>query len=310
MRTATVRASVRASVLVVMVGCIHASPPPPPPPPCTPVPIEVVDEAGAPVAGAEVTARASYLLCGPSGLPEGCGGGAGETRSAITGADGIARVCADGPRREYAGQVVMSYGQVFDVSYRDWPGAHVPDDSHRVTIGPPRSAVIEVVPACAGTAHLHVVARSASGEIAGTALPGETRYTLANLGPWTYAIEVVDDRRYGPHERDACPVSRGTLDPRTQHELRLDHSDASIWYRDFGGATATITRLHEQDPIVTATLNASGIAVVSLPTYERVYCVRIEKDDRCAIATIRPGGRTMPNTAGPDLAATCGTCPP
>src|SRR6187455_3118998 len=138
----------RRCAFVVVVGCLRApapSPPPPPPPPCTPVPIEVVDESGAPVAGAEVTARASYMLCGPSGLPEGCGGGGGDPRSAITDAHGIARVCADGPHRAYADQRVMFYGQAFEVSYRDWPVASVPD-AHRVTIGPPRSAVIEVVP--------------------------------------------------------------------------------------------------------------------------------------------------------------------
>jgi hypothetical protein len=302
----------RPCVLVMIAGCIRgtASPPAPLPSPCTPVPIEVVDEADAPVAGAEVTARASYMLCGPSGLPEACGGG-GQTRSATTDAHGIARVCADGPHREYAEQRVMAYGQAFEVSYRDWPVARVPD-SHRVTIGPPRSAVIEVVPACTQTAHVHVVARSVAGrEIAGTPLAGGMRgalYTLANLGPWEYSVETSDDRRYGAHERDACPSSRGKLDPRTQHDLVLDHSDASIWFRDFGGATATITRFHEREPILTTTLGASGIAVVSLPTYERAYCVRVETHDRCAITTIRPGGRAMPNTTEPDLAANCGTC--
>jgi hypothetical protein len=307
----------RPCVLVMIAGCIRgpAVLPPPPPPPCTPVPIEVVDEAGAPVAGAEVTARASYLLCGPSGLPEGCWAGGGETRSATTDARGIARVCPDGPHRAYAEQRVSFYGQAFEVSYSDWPVARVPDASHRVTIGPPRSAVIEVVPACTETAHVHVVARSATGvrEIAGTRLPSGmrgARYTLASLGPWEYGIETSDDRRFGAHERDACPSSKGTLDPRTQHELVLDHSDASIWFRDFGGAVATITRFHEHEPILTTTLNASGIAVVSLPTYERAYCVRVEKDDRCAITTIRAGVLAVPNAVEPDLASNCGTCQP
>jgi hypothetical protein len=305
----------RPCVLLVIGACMRSpalSPPPPPPPPCTPVPIEVVDEAGAPLAGAEVTAHASYLLCGPSGIPEACGGGASETRSATTDAGGIARVCADGPHRGYAEQLVMSYRQEFEVSYRDWPVARVPDAVRRVTIGPPRSAVIEVVPACTGTAHVHVAARSAIGvrTIAGAPLAGGmrgARYTLANLGPWTYDIETSDDRHDDAH---ACPLSRGTLDPRTQRELVLDHSDASIWFRDFGGATATITRFHDHEPVLTTTLSASGVAVVSLPTYERAYCLRVEKTGLCAIATIRPGANARPNSTEPDLAARCGTCPP
>ncbi len=305
----------RACVLVLIAGCMggHAVSRPPPPPPCTPVPIEVVDEANAPVAGAVVTARASYMVCGPSGLVEGCGGGGGETRSATTDARGIASVCADGPHRDYAEQRVRFYNQAFEVAYRDWPVTRVPDLGGRAVIGPPRSAVIEVVPACADPKHVHVVARSATGvrDIAGTPLVGGmrgVRYTLADLGPWEYQIETYDDRRYGKLQRDACPLSRGTLDPRHQHDLVLDHSDASIWFRDFGGATATITRFHEREPILTATLSASGIAVVSLPTHERAYCVRVETAGRCAIATIRPGGRAMPNTSEPDLTANCGSC--
>ena len=308
----------RVWALAAVLGCTHASSSGlsqgPPPPPCTPVAIEVIDESGAPLADATVQATAMYMLCGPSGLPEGCGGGNMESAPAITDARGEARVCVGEPRRAYTEQRIHSYGADAIVTYRDWPAARVPLGTERVTLGPARDAIVDVPAACAERSHVHVIARGehAAEEIRGKPIVSAMRgwrYSLAGLGPWRYWVELGDDRSGNSAlENRMCPTYIRVFDPRVDHEVELDRSDTILDFPAFAGATATLTAFRSHDPVATTTLDGAGHALVALPTTRgTAYCLRLQIADRCTITLARAGSRATPGVER-DATSVCGTC--
>ncbi len=291
------------------------------------VAVHVVDETGAPLPGATVHTVADFMQCGPSGLAEGCGGGTEESPAVVTDASGAATVCnvaadleksARAARPEVihgsAGTVIVPPPQLrrtsasIVVDHGDWPSARVSlADAPRIAMGPARTAIVEVPAACPGASHVRVRAFSsdAAVQIWAKPIPGGMRarqFRLDGLGPWRYWVQSTDA---------ACPSFVRMLDGRAVPEaLVLDHSDGVAELAAFAGGRATVSRAGEV--IATETLDAEGRATLALPaTSGSVYCLRVEKDDRCLVTFARAGEIARPGLyAGRELEieAACGRC--
>ena len=286
---------------LLLIGCAsshHAVGPPAPQICATKQPVRVVDEQGAPVVGAKVRAVTNYWMCGPSGLPEGCGAPQAESPDAMTDVTGTAMVCAaDRLDRRMRGARIT-------VEYRDWPRAMVDAEQlQRVVIGPGHETIAEVP--CSTS--VRVVAQSELGAepIYGTPIPGglrTQRYRLANLGPWRYWVRSNDD---------SCGSFVRIVDG--ERRVVLDGSDSLIEFPAFAGGAATVTKFRETAPIATATLDDSGRAKIALPDASgSAYCLRIVKGDQCVVTFARAGEiarAELYRGRDADIAASCGRCP-
>ena len=294
MRNAKVDASVYAllvpSMAVMLVGCLSGNRTVQMGPSwsrdvCRSV--RVVDEQGRPVAGARAHAIVQERTCGPSGLPEACGGPAivdGPLKS--TGTDGRADLCyAETDRTRDASFVVERDG---------WPSATFAFGTDAV-IGPARSATVEVPAACPDT---RVYAYGERGVPILATRAGST-FTFAGLGPWSYWIKT---------ESKTCPAYVRALDGRDPTTVvTLDRSDARIELPDFANATVTIARFRETEAVATAKLDDAGSATIALPaTSGSAFCMRVAIDDRVLVTYARAGELTRPGMySDRDLAGTC-----
>jgi hypothetical protein len=268
----------------------------------------VVDEAGAPIAGARVRADATISRCGPSGPLEGCSFTPTESATAVTDASGAASVCAAGRPRD--GWLV--------VERDEWPKRIVPITwSGPIMLGPPRMLAVEVPATCDGMTHVHVTAQPEGGEqVWATPVFGgmrNRRYELT-LGPWLYWVSSHDDRAGNSAlEAKACSTFIRTVDARQLPSvLLLDRSDTNIEFPDFAGGRATVTAFRSADVLAAGTLDAQGRATFSLQAGRgTAFCLRLEREHRCRITYARAG-----ETARPDLyvgrereiEASCGHC--
>jgi hypothetical protein len=302
----------RFAWLVVAACSAHApAPPAQPVKACSSVRVRVVDEAGFPIAGARVHGWATVSRCGPSGPLEGCSFTPTDSPIVATDAAGSADVCDVADGRPGRGFVV--------VEYADWPTRIAPvTAASSITIGPPRSVIVEVPDACDAMKHLHVRAQTDHGEpVWGIPILGgmrSHRYRLDQLGPWQYWISSSDDRSGNSAlERDACPAFIRTVDAhKFAGKLVLDRSDALIDMPELAGARATVRAFGTQTVMATATLDSTGRATIALPTTRgSAFCLRVDTVDRCVITYARAGEiATAGLYAGRerDIAASCGQC--
>jgi hypothetical protein len=309
--------------------------------------LRVVDEAGAPVAGARVRAVASGRACGPSGLPEGCVYGEDESPVVLTDASGTASVCdvvvarqrraATHERRVAAERSSGSGGFAFGggplphvsngsergwfiVERGDWPAANVPfDGASPVTIGPPRSVTVELPEGCSPT-RVHVSAYAAldarrlvharAGEIAMRA----PRYRIEGLGPWQYS--VVSEERRGDSRTSGGKQCAGFVrfvDARhVPSPIVLDHSETLVDLPAFSGGRVTLTAFGKTDVVLEATLDDQGHALLALPTTPGVpYCLHVQKDAACRMTYAGRGEVVKADAyAGREreIEANCGRC--
>ena len=266
--------------------------------------VHVVDETGAPLAGARVKAVARFMACGPSGLPEGCGNGEAESPTVTTDAAGAASFCVP-----HSGGRERMRSTTVDVDYRDWPLATMPLERAEVFVmGPARTALVEVPVACKDFQHVHVRALPVDGgaQVWAKQVPGglglTARFQLGELGPGRYWIQSTDDRS----GNDACAAFTRALDGRAiPPTLALDRDDALVERPDFGGGTATLA----DGKIIP--LDAAGRATVTLPG-RQIMCTRLERAGRCEMTFARGGEVARPQLyAGREreIAQRCGSCP-
>jgi len=258
--------------------------------------VRVIDERGAPIAGTRVHAQVAMRSCGPSMLPEGCSYGSEGGAVVTTDASGLATACYRASDRTRGATLVAEHAA--------WPRARVVWSAPAtITLGPPRSATIELPEACAGAT---VIAESAMAD----QVRAETRgrlATLVNLGPFHYWVRTGSAPK-------ACPSFVRALDARDATTvITLDRSDAVIERPDFAHATATITAFHTTEPLATATLDATGRAVLPLAaTSGSTFCLRLTTPTSCTTTFARAGEITRPKMYEDRLdsiAAACGVCP-
>jgi hypothetical protein len=301
---------------LLFAGCsAHVAAPIAPAPVCTTkIAVHVADEAGAPIAGAQVHAESTVSRCGPSGALEGCSFTPTESPTVDTDATGIAHVCDVAAGRPGRGWV--------RIEYQDWPARLVPvEAAASITLGPSRSLIVEVPAGCKDMSHVHVTAQAeTSPQLWAAPVLGSMRshrYRLDNLGPWQYWVSNTDDRwGNSAAQADACPSFIRFVDGRRKPSvLVLDRSDTAIEFPDLAGARATLRAFRNDDVIATAILDADGHATVALPTGRgTALCLRLERDDRCMITLARAGEIARPKLyAGRDPAieaieASCGRC--
>lgn len=275
------------ALVVLAVGCTTHKPVTEPVVLVSCTDIAIVDEAGAPLAGAVVQALRRRRGCGPSMLPEACMVETAREPAVTTNAAGIARAC--GPATSDPTTLV--------VTYRDWPRARaVP--AKTITLGPPRTAFVDV-PRCPDA---RVVAQGPSDDIVGTPVGGG-RFALAGLGPWTYTV-----RNTG-----TCGTFARIVDARhLAAAITLDASDTVLAFPALAGGTATLREFRSDVPVATATLDARGEATLALPaSTAHTYCLRIETAADCVVTFARAGERSASATwlgRERDIEAQCGRC--
>lgn len=258
--------------------------------------VRVIDERGAPIAGTRVHAQVAMRSCGPSMLPEGCSYGSEDGAAVTTDAAGVAIACYRASDRTRGATLVAEHAA--------WPRARVAWSAPAtITLGPPRSATIELPEACAGST---VIAASATADQVTVEARGRLA-TLANLGPFLYWVRTSAVSR-------ACPSFVRALDARDSSTvLALDRSDAVLELPDFANATATITAFRSTEPLATATLDATGRAVIPLAaTSGSTFCLRLTTPTSCTTTFARAGELTRPKMyedRADSIAASCGACP-
>jgi hypothetical protein len=249
------------------------------------------------------------MSCGPSGLPEGCGGGQAESPTVTTDAAGAASFCIP-----HSGGRERMRSTVVDIDYRDWPLATMPLERAAVFVmGPARTALVEVPVTCKDFQHVHVRALPVDGgaQVWGTRVSGglglTAQFQLGQLGPQRYWIQSTDDRSGNSAlEHDACSSFTRALDGRAMPPtLGLDRDDAMIDRPDFAGGTATLPG----DKLIP--IDAAGRASITLPN-RQTACMRLERAGRCEVTFARGGEVARPQLyAGreSEIAARCGSCP-
>ena len=277
--------------------------------------VRVVDEAGAPIAGAHVHVSATISTCGPSGPLEGCSFTPIESPDAITDARGTASVCDVGAAAGRPGRSFVT------IEHEDGAPAGLPlDAADPIVMGPPRSLLVDVPVACKAMTHVHVIAQTEGGPLtwAQPLLSGmrSRRYKLERLGPWRYWVSTTDDRSgNGALEADACPTFIRIVDTRHPPDaLVLDRSDAVVEFPGLAGARATVTPFRSAEITASATLDADGRATFALPASRgSVFCLRLEHEGSCRITYARAGEIARPGMyAGreAEIEASCGRCAP
>ncbi len=285
-------------LLLVVASCSTYASPPARALPCRPISIQVVDEAGHPVAGAKVQSIARTRRFGASALPETSYMETEESPVVTTDGRGTAAVC----------QILSDhYGGMILVDHRGWPTARAPANVRTVTIGPARAAVVRV-PVAEACNRADQVRVTAYGEAATTVVRGTPgplhHFTLENLGPARYWVRSV-----------ACgQVAVRALDGRTLPAvLAMDRNEAVVEYPDFAGGALTVRRFRESTPVVTDTVATDGVATLALPgSPGETYCLMLEKDDRCVVTYTRVGEVARPGLyvgRADMLARDCQACP-